>query len=125
MAVSFIGGGNRTTQRKPPICHKSLTISNQAIIQKSVSSILVFKAMTEIFLFIFFFRKRKADKTNKYIDISKICIYFHFQVFPKHRVGIELTPLPYIPRGRIERYLGHYNFFFIRETSSLREVSIK
>lgn len=44
------------------------------------------------------------------------------QVFPKQRVGIELTPLPYIPRGRIERYLGHYNFFFIRETSSLREI---
>ncbi|XP_076116321.1 C2 domain-containing protein 5-like isoform X2 [Mytilus galloprovincialis] len=43
-------------------------------------------------------------------------------VFPKHRVGIELTPLPYIPRGRIERYLGHYNFFFIRETGSLREI---
>ena len=25
MAVSFIGGGNQSTQRKPPICHKSLT----------------------------------------------------------------------------------------------------
>ena len=25
MAVSFIGGGNRRTQRKPLICHKSLT----------------------------------------------------------------------------------------------------
>jgi hypothetical protein len=24
-AVSFIGGGNKSTQRKPPICHKSLT----------------------------------------------------------------------------------------------------
>jgi len=25
MAVSFIGGENRNTQRKPPTCHKSLT----------------------------------------------------------------------------------------------------
>ena len=25
VAVSFIGGGNRNTQRKPPTCHKSLT----------------------------------------------------------------------------------------------------
>ena len=25
MAVSFIGGGNRGTQRKPPTCRKSLT----------------------------------------------------------------------------------------------------
>ena len=25
MAVSFIGGGNRSSRRKPPTCHKSLT----------------------------------------------------------------------------------------------------
>jgi len=25
--VSFIDGGNRSTQRKPPTCHKSLTIT--------------------------------------------------------------------------------------------------
>jgi hypothetical protein len=25
LAVSFIGGGNRSTKRNPPICHKSLT----------------------------------------------------------------------------------------------------
>jgi hypothetical protein len=25
VAVSFIGGGNRNTQRKPPACRKSLT----------------------------------------------------------------------------------------------------
>ena len=25
VAVSFIGGGNRSTRRKPPTCHKSLT----------------------------------------------------------------------------------------------------
>jgi hypothetical protein len=26
MALSFIGGGNRSTQIKPPTCHKSQTI---------------------------------------------------------------------------------------------------
>jgi len=25
MADSFVGGGNQTTRRKPPTCHKSLT----------------------------------------------------------------------------------------------------
>ena len=25
VAISFIGGGNRSTRRKPPTCHKSLT----------------------------------------------------------------------------------------------------
>jgi len=25
LAVSFIGGENRSTRRKPPTCHKSLT----------------------------------------------------------------------------------------------------
>jgi len=25
MAISFIGGGNVSTRRKPPTCHKSLT----------------------------------------------------------------------------------------------------
>jgi hypothetical protein len=25
VSVSFIGGGNRSTQRKPQTCHKSLT----------------------------------------------------------------------------------------------------
>lgn len=51
-------------------------------------------------------------------DHSRVYPY----VFPKHRVGIELTPLSYIPGARVERYLGHYNFFFIRETGSLREI---
>ncbi|XP_069132346.1 C2 domain-containing protein 5-like [Argopecten irradians] len=48
--------------------------------------------------------------------------YFVFQYIPKHKVGIEITPLSYVPGGKIERYLGNYNFFFIRETTSLREM---
>ncbi|CAG2160615.1 unnamed protein product [Oppiella nova] len=35
--------------------------------------------------------------------------------------GIELTPLSYIPSGQIDNYLGNLDFFFIRESTSIRE----
>ncbi|XP_064599644.1 C2 domain-containing protein 5-like isoform X2 [Liolophura sinensis] len=35
---------------------------------------------------------------------------------------IDLTPLSYIPGGKVDRYLGNYNFFFIRESTSVREL---
>lgn len=37
------------------------------------------------------------------------------------RFGVDITPLTYVPGGRIERYLGNLNFFFIRESTSIRE----
>ncbi|KAK3753879.1 hypothetical protein RRG08_006266 [Elysia crispata] len=40
---------------------------------------------------------------------------------PKALKGIELTPLNKIYNGRIDRYLGYYNFFFIRESTGVRE----
>ncbi|XP_046671319.1 C2 domain-containing protein 5, partial [Homalodisca vitripennis] len=40
---------------------------------------------------------------------------------PTDRYGVDITPLSYIPGGRIERYLGNLNFFFVRETSGIRE----
>lgn len=40
----------------------------------------------------------------------------------KGRYGVDITPLSYLPGGRIERYLGNLNFFFIRESTSIREV---
>ncbi|XP_062605488.1 C2 domain-containing protein 5-like isoform X3 [Saccostrea cucullata] len=40
----------------------------------------------------------------------------------KHKNCVELTPLPSIPGFKIERYLGNYNFFFISEFTSLREI---
>ncbi|XP_048766244.1 C2 domain-containing protein 5-like isoform X2 [Ostrea edulis] len=46
----------------------------------------------------------------------------HVHSVQKHKNWVELTPLPYIPGFKIERYLGNYNFFFIRESTSLREV---
>ncbi|XP_017142130.1 C2 domain-containing protein 5 isoform X1 [Drosophila miranda] len=43
--------------------------------------------------------------------------------FPlRDRYGVDLTPLSFIPGGRIEKYLGNLNFFFIRESTSIREI---
>ncbi|KAI0209353.1 C2 domain-containing protein 5 [Lamellibrachia satsuma] len=36
--------------------------------------------------------------------------------------GVLLTPLSSIPGGHIQNYLGHFNFFIIRESTSVREV---
>jgi hypothetical protein len=47
---------------------------------------------------------------------------FYFQTPPKERYGVDMTPLSYIPGGKIERYLGNLNFFFIRESTCIREV---
>ena len=35
---------------------------------------------------------------------------------------IDITPQAFIPGAKIVRYIGSYNFFFIRETTSNREV---
>lgn len=39
----------------------------------------------------------------------------------RDRYGVDLTPLSFIPGGRIDKYLGNLNFFFIRESTSIRE----
>lgn len=61
-------------------------------------------------------------KTLKFesIDFS----IFIVQVPLKERYGVDITPLSYLPGGKIERYLGNLNFFFIRESTSIREVSL-
>ncbi|KAK8781339.1 hypothetical protein V5799_017320 [Amblyomma americanum] len=38
------------------------------------------------------------------------------------RHGVDLTSLDHIPGGKIEKYLGNLDFFFIREGTSIREV---
>ncbi|XP_034253611.1 C2 domain-containing protein 5 isoform X2 [Thrips palmi] len=40
---------------------------------------------------------------------------------PRERYGVDITPLSYIPGGKIDRYLGNLNFFFIRESTAIRE----
>jgi len=39
----------------------------------------------------------------------------------RERYGVDITPLSYVPGGKIEKYLGNLNFFFIRESTSIRE----
>lgn len=46
------------------------------------------------------------------------------QAAPKDRYGVDITPMTYIPGAKIERYLGNLNFFFIRESTCIREVII-
>lgn len=40
---------------------------------------------------------------------------------PNDRYGVDITPLSYIPGGKIEKYLGNLNFFFIRESTAVKE----
>ncbi|XP_054160558.1 C2 domain-containing protein 5-like [Oppia nitens] len=44
-----------------------------------------------------------------------------YHIATTEHFGIELTPLSYIPSGQIESYLGNLDFFFIRESTSIRE----
>jgi hypothetical protein len=34
---------------------------------------------------------------------------------------VDISPLSYVPGGKVEKYLGNLNFCFIRETQSLRD----
>lgn len=45
-----------------------------------------------------------------------------YHTVPRHRLGVELIPMSYVPGGKIDHYLGSYNFFFIRESTSVREM---
>ena len=45
-----------------------------------------------------------------------------FQNIPKRSTGVELTPLPIVIGGKIVKYLGNYNFFLIRESTSVKEA---
>lgn len=48
-------------------------------------------------------------------------LFILFQLPLRERYGVDITPLSYVPGGRIDRYLGNLNFFFIRESTSIRE----
>ncbi|BET01365.1 Hypothetical protein NTJ_14168 [Nesidiocoris tenuis] len=40
----------------------------------------------------------------------------------EQRYGVDVTPLHYVAGGKIVSYLGNLNFFFIRESSCIRET---
>ncbi|KAF5300394.1 hypothetical protein FQR65_LT01015 [Abscondita terminalis] len=52
---------------------------------------------------------------------NKTFITNNVRVNHQERHTIDITPLSYVPGGKIDRYLGNLNFFFIRETTSIRE----
>lgn len=64
---------------------------------------------------------------SRYVsNLAKVFKIYIQSVFPQQfllrdRYGVDLTPLSFIPGGRIEKYLGNLNFFFIRESTSIRE----
>lgn len=69
-------------------------------------------------------RQTKVETTGTKMEGNTRRSLEHVHVHNIHKLKswVELTPLPYIPGFKIERYLGNYNFFFIRESTSLREV---
>ena len=64
----------------------------------------------------FFASNLKYEVFNDVINIW--CILNLFRPF-----GINMTPCSYIPGARIDHHLGSLNFFFIRESSNVRELS--
>ncbi|XP_062126650.1 C2 domain-containing protein 5 isoform X1 [Drosophila sulfurigaster albostrigata] len=60
-----------------------------------------------------------ALPSAKSLNIAPVTRTRYFPL--RDRYGVDLTPLSFIPGGRIEKYLGNLNFFFIRESTSIRE----
>lgn len=71
-----------------------------------------------IFLFLFFLSS-KIMSFFRYFANGFLFIFS--QASLRERYGVDITPLTYIPGGRIDKYLGNLNFFFIRESTSIRE----
>ena len=58
---------------------------------------------------------------SKYIHFELKCFNTNVTFF--RPFGINITPSPYVPGASIDNHLGYLNFFFIRESSNIREVS--
>jgi len=67
-----------------------------------------------------------ADNTSTELDISRRTVKptrmpQYFLSTQKDVFGINITPLPFVPGARVDHHLGNLNFFFIRESTSVRE----
>ena len=49
---------------------------------------------------------------------------YFFSSLANPKFGINMTPAPFIPGARIDHHLGSLNFFFIRESTNVREVGV-
>eukprot|EP00090_Calanus_glacialis_P002820 TRINITY_DN12088_c0_g1_i1.p1 TRINITY_DN12088_c0_g1~~TRINITY_DN12088_c0_g1_i1.p1 ORF type:complete len:1008 (-),score=354.04 TRINITY_DN12088_c0_g1_i1:52-3075(-) len=47
---------------------------------------------------------------------------YFFSSLSNPKFGINMTPAPFIPGARIDHHLGSLNFFFIRESTNIRET---
>uniref|UniRef100_T1IKZ1 C2 domain-containing protein n=1 Tax=Strigamia maritima TaxID=126957 RepID=T1IKZ1_STRMM len=52
---------------------------------------------------------------------TKIKRNFTYHTTNRDRVGIDISPLSYVPGSSVDKYLGNLNCFFIRESTSVRE----
>ena len=68
VAVSFIGGGNRSTRRKPPTCRRSLT--NFITFLKRPVEIVNIHDMKRLKIEVV--RSHKANKDRQYTDQTKV-----------------------------------------------------
>ncbi|XP_072402038.1 C2 domain-containing protein 5 [Diabrotica undecimpunctata] len=64
----------------------------------------------------------KINKVNKLRSSSKYKSSLKQRHTPQKEIhGVDITPLSYVPGASVDKYLGNINFFFIRETTSIRE----
>ena len=61
------------------------------------------------------------DKTQLRMRQCRASPYF-FTSSSNKPFGINISPGPFIPGAKIDQHLGSLNFFFIRESSNVREV---
>ena len=105
MAVSFIGGGNQSTQRKPSTCRKSLTTLSQNVV--SIYN-------RDCCLHLYWQRKHYCRKNLSIINLSiltnrKIINYswFSWTSLLPNLLGIIDKPLDYLPCLLVQIVLLH------------------
>jgi hypothetical protein len=89
VSVCFIGGGNRSTRRKPLTCHKSLTNFIPTCCIEYTSPLTVFEPTTLVVIG----TDCKYSYKSNYHTITRR----HLQVFCLTRLGLE--PMIYCSRG--------------------------
>ena len=95
-SISFIGGGNRSTRRKPPTCHKSLTnfmTYYYAFCNISSYDILAYITKNYIALIYYFMRKQ----------------YIYYASFTWGRLGFQLSVKLYIASPRARGWIQSVN----------------
>lgn len=104
-----------STKHKPPT-HPA---QNLVMSKQSTSSITTVPSMPSISSVVSMSSSTSSARSSTRSRNEQKYITYHQP--PKERYGVEITPLSHIPGARIERHLGNLNFFFIRESTSIKE----